>query len=157
MDYKDLPFNSIKDITFTPRPIPVFSNLRPAYKISIITLILHLNCRKNTAPLLNIHFFNWVLKSSSLRNQVLISNSYSGNFSLDYIHLDPTVNIALKFAVGYGLITIMDKNKFALSSRGNVLASSILSSSPPIFSNDIETLKEIGKKITNVTIRNILP
>jgi hypothetical protein len=148
----DFPFESIEAITFQSRPKPISASLRPIYRITLIVLVLRLNCRAGTSSLLKLHFFNWIIKSADLRDHVENLARNQSVFSLGIIHLDPMVNLALKYAHAEGLISITNNSKYALTPKGQGFADSVLADSEELLWEDWSFLKRIKTKISDVKL-----
>lgn len=156
MNNIELPYEIIEKISFNPRPEPVSANLRPIYRISIILLVLKINCKNHSASLLKIQFFNWVLKSQSLQNFIRNKGSYDSIFSIDIIHLDPMINLSLKYAIAEGLIITTKNLKYKLTDKGNNFINSIIESDEKILSNTMEMLELIGNRVSEVKLKDEL-
>ncbi|MGA9099554.1 MAG: hypothetical protein WB392_11560, partial [Methanotrichaceae archaeon] len=130
MNVIDFPFQAIEKLVFNPRPQPLPASLRPLYRIALITLILRINCRGNTATLFTLQFFNWLLKSSSLQELIEERLNYQSVFTLELIHLDPMVNLALNYAFASNLISITSNSKsnpkYKLTEKGHEFANLII-------------------------------
>ncbi len=148
----EFPFESIEAISFQTRPKSLSASLRPIYRIALIVLVLRLNCQTGTSSLLKLHFFNWIIKSPDLRDYVETLARNQNVFSLEIIHLDPMVNLALKYAYAEGLISITSNSKYALTTKGNEFADSILADSGSLLWEDWSFLKRIKTKISDVKL-----
>lgn len=152
----DFPFQAIDTLTFSPRPQPLPASLRPLYRIALITLVLKTNCQSNTASMLKLQFFNWLLKSSSLQEVIEDRLIHQSVFTLELIHLDPMVNLALKYAIADNLISVTDKSKYKLTIKGNEFADRILQDEQPTLSDERELLVRIGKQVSEVKLKEEL-
>jgi hypothetical protein len=152
----DFPFQAINKLTFSPRPQPLPASLRPLYRIALITLVLKTNCQSNTASMLKLQFFNWLLKSSSLQELIEDRLIRQSVFTLELIHLDPMVNLALKYALADNLISVTDKSKYKLTIKGNEFADRILQDEQPTLSDERELLVRIGKQVSEVKLKEEL-
>lgn len=153
----DFPFQAIKRLTFCPRPQPLPASLRPIYRIALILLILKTNCRGKTASMLKLQFFNWLLKSSSLQdlNDKKIVNECE--FTLERIHLDPMVNLALNYAISEKLISITGNSKYKLTDKGNKFISLILQEGQSVLAKERDFLMQIGQRVSEVRLRGGTP
>lgn len=150
----DFPFEAIEALTFAPKPKPLSASLRPVYRIALILLVLKINCRRNTASMLKLQFFNWALKSSSL--QVFIEKRLieeQSVFTLELIHLDPMVNLALRYAFADGLISVTSNSKYILTEKGNKFAESILEDERSVLAEEQKLLRRIGQRVSDVTLK----
>ncbi len=151
----DFPFQAIETMTFSPRPQPLPASLRPVYRIALIALILKTNCRGNTASLFQLQFFNWLLKSSSLQELIEERLSHQSVFTLELIHLDPMVNLALKYAFADGLISITNNSKYKLTDKGQEFAN-LIRDEQSVLAEERKFLERIGKGVSDVKLRNEL-
>lgn len=152
----DFPFQAIEKLTFSPRPQPLSASLRPVYRIALIVLVLKINCRYGTASLLKLQFFNWVLKSSSLQEFVDERLTREAIFTLNLIHLDPMVNLALKYAFADKLISVTDSFKYELTAKGDRFADRILRDDQSALSKERDLLIRIGQRVSEVRLRKEL-
>jgi len=152
----EFPFQAIDTLTFSPRPQPLPASLRPVYRIALIVLVLKTNCRGNTASLLKLQFFNWLLKSSSLQELIEDRLTHQSVFTLELIHLDPMVNLALKYAFADNLISVTNNSKYKLTEKGNEFADRILQDEQSVLAGEREFLVRIGKRVSEVRLRNDL-
>lgn len=156
MNKIEIPYEVINKISFNHRAEPVPANLRPIFRISIVLLVLKINCKNHSATLLKIQFFNWVLKSESLQKFIREKSSYDSIFSIDIIHLDPMVNLSLKYAIAEGLIATTKNLKYKLTEKGNEFVNKIIESDDRILSSTIEILDLIGNKVSEVRLKGEL-
>ena len=152
----DFPFQAIDTLTFSPRPQPLPASLRPLYRIALITLVLKTNCQRNTASMLKLQFFNWLLKSSSLQELIEDRLNHQSVFTLELIHLDPMVNLALKYAFADNLISVTNNSKYKLTEKGNGFADRILQDEQSVLDGEREFLVRIGKRVSEVRLRKDL-
>jgi hypothetical protein len=152
----DFPFQAIDRLTFSHRPQPLPASLRPLYRIALITLVLKTNCQRNTASMLKLQFFNWLLKSSSLQEVIEDRLTHQSVFTLELIHLDPMVNLALKYAIADKLISITNNSKYKLTEKGSGFADRILQDGQSVLDGEREFLVRIGKRVSEVRLRNDL-
>lgn len=132
------------------------ASLRPVYRIALIVLVLKTNCRGNTASLLKLQFFNWVLKSSSLEKLIEDRLTHQSVFTLELIHLDPMVNLALKYAFADNLVSVTNNSKYKLTEKGAKFADRILQDEQSVLAEEQELLLRIGQRVSEVRLRNEL-
>ncbi len=63
MNILDEADKDIYKITLIKRPISISTDYRPMYKISLILLVLRLNCINSKGSLFKIHFIMWFIKN----------------------------------------------------------------------------------------------
>ena len=156
MNIVDFPFQAIETMTFNARPQPLSAILRPIYRISLIALVLKINCRSDTASFLKLQFFNWLLKSPSLQKLFGDKIINNGVFSLELIHIDPMVNLALRYAIADKLISVTNNCKYKLTNKGHEFVDQILRDKQSVLNVERELLVGIGKRISEVKLRKEL-
>lgn len=117
--------------------------------------MLKVNCRNNTASLLRLQFFNWLIKSLSLQKLIEEKLAHQTVFTLELIHLDPMVNLALRYAFADGLVSMTDNSKYRLTEKGREFANRILGDSS-ILGRERELLVKIGQRVSEVRLRQEL-
>lgn len=152
----DFPFQTIDKLTFSPKPQPLPASLRPIYRIALIALVLKTNCQNKTASLLKLQFFNWLLKSSSLQELIEDRLTHQSVFTLELIHLDPMVNLALRYAFADSLISVTNNSKYKLTEKGNQFTDRILQDEQSVLAEKREFLLRIGKRVSEVSLRKEL-
>ena len=152
----DFPFEVIHTLTFSPKPSPLPASLRPIYRIALITLVLKTNCQSNTVSMLKLQFFNWLLKSSSLQDLIEDRLTHQSVFTLELIHLDPMVNLALRYAVADNLISVTNNSKYKLTDKGHKFADLILQDEQSVLAGEQRLLIRIGQRITEVKLKEEL-
>ncbi len=133
-------------ITFEPKPIPIFPNYRPMYRVGQILLILHFNSIASKASLLKLHLFSWALnqdKNLQVLQQFVISKFKT---RLQYFGIEPSLNRALNYGIAEGLIHF-DGSKYQISEKGLKFLKLILEDEE-LFQNEKAVLQTIGKKIS---------
>jgi hypothetical protein len=152
----DFPFNAIDKLTFNPKPQPLPASLRPVYRIALIIFVLKTNCRGNTGSLLKLQFFNWILKSKFMQEFIDDMMTIQRVFTIDLIHLDPMVNLALKYAFAENLISVTDNSKYILTEKGYKFADRILQDEEVVLGEERKLLIRIGQRISEVRLRKEL-
>jgi hypothetical protein len=152
----EFPFEAVEALTFESRPQPLSAALRPLYRVSLIVLVLHLNCSRGTASLLKLQFFNWVMKSENLRAHISRLSRTQSVFTLGIIHMDPMVNLAIKYAFSEGLVTVTRNSKYKLTDKGKQFTESIIRDSEEYFAAERELLEDLGSRISEVKLQRDL-
>ena len=150
------PFESIKTFSFKKEPVSLPAELRPIHKIGLILLFLKLNSSASTSSILKIQFLNWVLKSEEMKPKLI--NETNGNEStylLKVVHLDPAVNRAVQYAIAENLISLEKTGKLKLTDLGIKIADEIVMDDDLLITEKV-FLRELGKKISDVQIKNVL-
>lgn len=113
---KILPFEDIKKIVFSRKPTNIPIDIRAIYKIVEILLIIKKCGWRDMADLQKIHLANWLLNDSD--SSELMKNMELASL-LNFIHIDPTVNLAIDYAIGYKFLKLSRTGKLMLSADGN--------------------------------------
>ncbi|MGF7141548.1 hypothetical protein [Roseimarinus sediminis] len=145
---------TIKNITFSKKPISVPADYRPAYKIAQICLILKHSCIGEKSSLLKLHLITWAFKSIENRQTLLAFISNSNNSDLSVWGIEPTLNRALHLAVADNFCSYQKAN-YKLEEKGLEFVKKI-EEDGDILTDEISLLKQIGKKgITEKSIQNL--
>ncbi|WP_322002274.1 hypothetical protein [Marinobacter alexandrii] len=103
---------------------PVDAELRPIWRISILSLALYKLSRSKTATIRKLHAIYSIISSS--RRKELINIYSISQIDLE-VRLDPLVDKAILLAVEEDLFSIADGEKISLTSSGEKLAEAIWS------------------------------
>ena len=151
-----LPFDQITNFKFVIQPIPIPPDLRPLWKIAQLLLVLKLCSRSDKATVLKLQLFNWALASPKSTEQfkkyILLNDQESKPTT---IHLDPSVNRAVEFAIGEGFIDLDKQGKVTLTSKGDLFAQRILSDES-LFEKTKRELATLGGAVTEAKVADIL-
>lgn len=154
--HEQLPFDQITNFKFEIQPIPIPPDLRPLWKISQILLVLKLCSRADKATILKLQLFNWALSSphtaEQLKKYILFNDRESKPKT---VHLDPSVNRAVEFAVGEGLIDLDKNGKIMLTPKGDLLIKQIIDDES-LFVWMKRELKLFGNAVTEAKVEDIL-
>jgi hypothetical protein len=107
----DIPF------TFRQRPTPLAGDLRPAWRMSLVLLML-LHSRGKKATLQKLHVLNSACRSINTRRDFL--RYVAGEARKDEIipRVEPSLNRALNLARGEGLVEIEKGKNIKLTATG---------------------------------------
>lgn len=139
-------------IKFTPRPMPVLTELRPMYKICQALLILHICGLGNKCSLVKLHLMHWAMKSPR-RMETMTLAAKLGQISLPVWGFDPALSIALQLAFRDGLIEATTTG-FKLLPKGLQLVTDIMNDGT-VMADEKTTLSTIGRKITEGMVKTI--
>lgn len=139
-------------LKFTPRPIPVLTELRPIYKICQALLILHITGHGEKCSLVKLHLMNWAIKTPPRVDTMKLAADL-GQISLPIWGFDPALSIALNLAYKDELITPTSTG-FKLSPKGKELVKTIMSDKS-VMTEEKSSLLKIGKKITEDMVKTV--
>lgn len=119
------------------------------YKIAKILLILKLCSSGGKASLLKLHLFNWAMLDAK-RLQALNLSAERKELMLSIWGIDPSLNMALSYALSEGLINKTANGMFQLTD----IAEKFITESKltQILEDETKDLVTIGKKITEKMI-----
>lgn len=147
----DLPLNEMNEIHFNKKRVPISPEFRPLFRISQVVLILYMSSTKQSASLLKLQLFNWVLQNEK-RYDRLINLKSTNHFPI--IRFDPFLNRALGYAAAMDLISFNNANKkFFLKEKGEKLALEIIDED--VFEKEKTLFNKIKKGISDTYINSI--
>ncbi|MGL6378046.1 hypothetical protein [Aeromonas hydrophila] len=112
-------------VNFQRKKASVIPELRPLYKISKILLILNCCCIGKKSSLLKLHLFNWALLDMK-RIDMLHLSSIQGSLIIGIWGIDPSLNMAIEFAVAESLIEKQLNGSYKLSKRERAFSLSLM-------------------------------
>ena len=141
------------DIVFDAKPDAVPYNCRISYKVTQLCLIMRICGRGDVCSLIKLHMISFALISrENMRSLVEFADGI-GNAPI--VRFDPSVNQALTYAIGYGLIKRQQNAKFKLTDRGRRLAEQIKAVGD-LMAVEISDLNLLSKKLTESKIEEIV-
>lgn len=107
---------------FRRRPVSIPADLRPAWRIGLIVLLLKNCCRQGKTSLTRLHVLSWGFVSQEGRSQ--LTAAASGSIAPDslIIRFEPFLLQAVDYAVGEGIIRRDGGGKVELTESGKGLA-----------------------------------
>lgn len=111
---------------FRRRSIAVPGDLRPAWRIGLLMLLLKKCCRQSRSSLTRIHVLDWAVRTPD--NQAPLRALLSKAVTQDplIVRFDPALNRAIDYALGEGLVQRVAGSRIELTENGNALASDII-------------------------------
>jgi len=107
---------------FRRRPVSIPADLRPAWRIGLIVLLLKKCCRQGRSSLTRLHVLSWGFVSPDGGSQLIAAAA--GRLSPDslIIRFEPFLIQAVDYAVGEGLIRRQGGGSVELTEGGRRLA-----------------------------------
>jgi hypothetical protein len=141
-------------LDFHRKKSSVLPELRPLYKIVSILLILKICCTGNKSSLLKLHLFNWALLDNN-RILKLIKSAEINELIVGVWGIDPSLNMALNYAVAEKLVIKLDNGAYKLTDRGGEFLErgDVLSSFHMKSSSLISITKKISEKMVAESAR----
>jgi hypothetical protein len=137
----DVPF------TFSRRPVAISGEMRPLWRMALITLFLDISSRGAKSSLTRLHALNWLSKTPRSRDQLIKILEREHSDGTPIIRYEPSFNRALDLAVGENLIARYDGNRFALTLKGRRFSKEI-ESEESCLNHEKEFLRKVGKRFT---------
>ncbi len=131
-------------LSFHRRPMPIFAEYRPMYKMSLILLVLLLSSRGGKSSFLRLHLFNWALKDDK-RKSLLLKSSKDKKLDLNIWGFDPSLNIAVQFSLAEKLVE-RDGSSIIMTSLGKEYTKRLFETK--IMNDEASFLVSLGKEIT---------
>lgn len=150
-----LPFDQIAHFSFRQRPIAIPAELRPLFRIGQIVLVINKCCRGAVASAIQLHLFCWALNSQENMNALLGYIANQNTISSIPIHLDPSINRAIQFAIADEFLKVEPSGKIAIAPKGELLYVEIMADLS-MFGGEKQFLQKIGKKLTDTTARRMI-
>ena len=140
-------------IVFSAKPDAVPYNYRISYKVTQLCLIMRLCGRGDVCSLIKLHMISFALIShDNMRKLVAFVD---GTGSAPIVRFDPSINRALTYAIGYGLIERQQNAKYKLTDRGKQLAEQIKTIGD-LMVIEIDDLNLLAKKLTESKVEEIV-
>ena len=139
---------------FRKRPIAVPGDLRPGWRIGLIALLLLKCCRAGRTSITRLHVLSWGIRTGESRKALLVS--LSGRTSPDslIVRFEPSLNRAVDFAVGEGLVRRESGSRIQLTDRGRTLAEQIDAASDA-FMVEKDFIATIRQSVTEEYVSNM--
>lgn len=117
------------EFIFRRRPVAVPGDLRPTWRIGLLTLLLNQCCRQQRSSLTRLHVLNWAVRSDA--NLEDLTALIEGRLPPDalIVRFDPAFNRAIDFAIGEGLVKRVDGSRIELTVQGKTFAEEIIKDS----------------------------
>lgn len=141
------------DIVFNAKPDAVPYNYRISYKVTQLCLIMRICGRGDVCSLIKLHMISFALISQE--NMRKLVDFADGIGSAPIVRFDLSVNRALTYAIGYGLIKRQQNAKYKLTDRGKQLAEQIKVVGD-LMVIEIGDLNLLAKKLTERKVEEIV-
>ena len=137
--------------TFTQRPIDLPSDLRPAWRIALVVLLLKNCCRQSKARFRQLHVLNWGARSPENRNA--LEQAIGGQIPFDtvLVRIEPSLNRAVDLALGEGLVKRNAGDQIELTKQGHDFAGEI-EKNAALLRPEKEFMGRIKKRVTETLV-----
>ena len=141
-------------VVFRQRPISIPGDLRPAWRIGLIVLLLSKCCRGGKTSLSRLHVLSWGSRTEQSRASLRAALAGTQPPDSLVVRFEPALNRAVDFARGEGLIRRVDGNKIELTDAGKALSKE-LEADTEAFAREKAFAAELGLKVTEKIIDHI--
>lgn len=140
--------------TFQRRPTSIPADLRPSWRIGVVLLLMRKCCRGNKSSFGRLHVLGWGVRSRATR--LALTKAANGNMPLDalIVRVEPSLNRAVDFAIGEGLIKRLPHNRLQLTPIGVAFADDI-ERQDGLFATEKQLIAAIGMSITESLVSDI--
>lgn len=142
------------EIVFRRRPLSLPEDLRPAWRIGLLVLLLSTCCRSGKSSRARIHVLSWGIRTKKSQLDLVAAISGDLNPSNLLVRFDPFLDRALDFAIGEDLIQLVGGKSVALTSTGKQLAEEIRQSDT-VFAAEKVFIDSIGQKVTEEIVKQM--
>jgi hypothetical protein len=142
------------EFIFGRRPVALPGDLRPTWRIGLLTLLLSQCCRQQRSSLTRLHVLNWAIRSEA--NHEDLTALIGGKLSPDalVVRFDPAFNRAIDFAIGEGLVRRVDGSRIELTDAGKAFAEEI-SKDSNVYVPEKNVANLIGQRVSEALVDNI--
>ncbi len=132
---------------FRRRPMALPADLRPAWRLGLLVLLLRRCCRGGRTSLVRLHVLSWGFRSAEGRAQLL--EVAQGRQSPDalVVRFEPFLIQAVEFALAEGVVLRDGGNRIQLAEPGKELAQE-LENATSAFASEKQTMSELRTKIS---------
>jgi hypothetical protein len=147
-DYLDTRFS------FSATPYPVPADLRPLWRMALVVLMLD-KCWGRRSSVGQLHVFNWGIRTKGSQDAFL--RMLGGEIGPDkpIVRFEPSLNRAIDFALGEGLVKKRTHDVIELTEKGVVMARQV-QQAPELLGAEKEFLSKIEGKLTQQQINALL-
>jgi len=158
MDERDESLFAVPELdatfTFRRRPVALPGDLRPTWRIGLLTLLLSHCCRQQRSSLTRLHVLNWAVRSEA--NLQDLTALIEGRLSPDQliVRFDPAFNRAIDFAIGERLVQRVDGSRIELAEPGKAFAE-VISADPVVYVTEKKLIGTIKQRASETLVDNI--
>lgn len=140
--------------TFERRPVSIPGDLRPGWRIAAIVLLINKCCRQNRTTFARLHVLSWAVRTESSRRSLLAA--IDGLLTPDAViaRVEPSLNRAVDFALGEGLLRRVDGDRIELTQAGLTLADEV-NNDDVAFSAEKQFIGVLRKRLTENMVNQL--
>ncbi len=135
------------DFVFRRRPFAIPGDLRPAWRIGLIVLLLKNCCRGGKSSLGRLHVLSWGIRSRQSRRDLEAATDGELPLASLIVRFDPFLDRAVDFAIGENLLTHIGGRAVELTASGRRLATEVESNNS-LFEAEKSFIASIRRDVT---------
>ncbi len=153
---KDTDVLAILDVPFrfSERPSPVLPRHRMAWGMALVALMLSLCSRGQKASLQKLHVLNWAVRNEQNRSSFLAFLAASASPGAVLVRYEPSLNRAIDFAAGEGLVEILENAMIRLTSQGQTFATELMNQKE-LLSDEIAFFRLLRLQVTEKLVTSL--
>lgn len=132
---------------FGRRPSPIPPDLRVIWRVPLVLLTLQMCCRQGRSSLPRLHVLNWAMRTPQSRRTLLSALQNERRLQDVVVRFEPTLNQAIEYGIGEGLLSVVKGPRVLISPRGIKLVDDLLAAED-IYLSERAFAAQIGKKVT---------
>jgi hypothetical protein len=113
------------DFVFRRRPLAIPGDLRPAWRIGLVVLLLKNCCRGGKSSLGRLHVLSWGFRTRQSQHDLKAAAEGAIPLGSLIVRFDPFLDRAVDFAVGENLLTHIGGRAVELTASGRQLATEV--------------------------------
>lgn len=139
---------------FRDRPLAIPGDLRPAWRIGLLVLLIRHCCRGGKTSIARLHVLNWAMRSK--RNKTDLEAAIGGDFRPErlIVRFDPFLNRALDFAIGEGLIYLEGGKSVVLTPDGVTFANE-LDHEESLYKTEKQFIVSLKQRLTETLVNQM--
>lgn len=140
---------------FRKQPVALPPDLRPAWRITVLLLVLTRCCRQGRSGLTRIHVLNWAMRTPQSRQLFLDVLEGAVRPDAAIVRFDPSLNRAIDVASGEKLLQRLSNKTFQITATGIALTEEVLADDT-LMRTEKWFLGEVGHRATEKWIEKLL-
>jgi len=141
-------------IIFRRRPLSLPEDLRPAWRIGLLVLLLSSCCRGGKSSRARLHVLSWGIRSKKSQVDLVAAITGAMNPGSLLVRFDPFLDRALDFAIGEGIIQHVGGKSVVLTQTGKQLAEEIRQSDA-VFIAEKKFIDLVSQKVSEELVKQM--
>lgn len=141
-------------LTFTTRPIPLYADYRPMWRVPLLALMLRLCCQRGQSSLKRLHILNWAVRTQTGGKQLLALLDGSRQPGDVIVRVEPTLNFVVDLALGENVVSAPRGDRVQLTPSGIRLADDIIRDECLL--NEKSVLRQVDRRLTEALVNQIV-